>query len=353
MRRIFSFLRYGIFFFGNLFLLLFLHSYFNFVLLIVLLVMPLLSACCALAALHSLEVAFEGTKEHLVLGEPFLLKITVKNNSIIPLLNVWLMLTMGNEFFEVKGVHRLNIPAFMKQRNEIKYELSSEYLGVVSVHASGITVMDWLGFFRFHKKISLQKEYVIIPDSRLPAEPDAVAMDAGMTEAEENPKKGYDFSEVTDVREYQPGDKLQNIHWKLSAKKDEIMVKERESLSSSRMLVFVELLQDESMVLNDILVAAYGMARYLLENQISFELKYWSIKAQELKSCTVFNPGELDDWMEQIYYETAYKEDGLGRRMMQQLFPETGFLVIGKAKSMQGAVVFSYKQSVEGRICEA
>lgn len=353
MKQIFSFLRYGILFFGNLFLLLFLHSYFNFVLLIVLLVLPLLSVVCALAALHSLEIAFEGTKERLVLGDPFLLKISVKNNSIIPLLNVWLTLTMENAFFEVSAVHRLNIPAFMKQSNEIKYELFSEYLGVVSAHASQITVMDWFGFFCFHKKISLHKEYVIIADSRLPAEPDAVAMDAGMSEAEENPKKGYDFSEVTDVREYQPGDKLQNIHWKLSAKKDEIMVKERESLSSSRMLVFVELLQDENRVLNDILIAAYGMARYLLENQISFELKYWSIKAQELKSCSVLNLSELDDWMEQIYYETAYKETGLGIRMMQQLFPETGFLVIGKAGSMHGAVVFSYKQSVEGRICEA
>lgn len=45
------------------------------------------------------------------------------------------------------------------------------------------------------------------------------AVSQGMNEAEESRKKGHDFSEVVDVREYQPGDKLQNIHWKLSAKK--------------------------------------------------------------------------------------------------------------------------------------
>ncbi len=353
MRQIISFLRYGILFLGNLFLLLFLHSYFNFILLIVLLAMPFLSAGCAFLALHSLEISFEGTKERLELGDPFLLKITVRNNSIIPLLNVWLTLTMENKFFEIKGTHRLNIPAFVVRKNEIKYELSSKYLGVISAQASEIMVMDWLGFFRFRKKISLLKEYVVIPDSHLSVEPESAAMEAGMTEAEENPKKGYDFSEVTDVREYQPGDRLQNIHWKLTAKKDELMVKERESLSSNRLLVFVELLQDEGMVLNDILMAAYGMARHLLDNQISFELKYWSVRTQELKAVTILNISELDDWMEQIYYETAYREDGLGRKVMRQLFLESNFLVISKAGSMQGAVVFSYKQSVEGRICEA
>lgn len=350
MKQLFNFLRYAVFFVLNLFLLLFLHSYFNFVILIVLLVLPLLSIICALAALYCISVTFEGTKERLAFGDPFLLKIVVGNNSIIPLLNVWLDLSVDNVFFGIKGVHTLNIPAFVKQDNPVTYELESEYLGIVSVDAAELAVMDWLGFLRFRKKISLHKEYVIVPQGRLMGEPDAAAMAYGMTEAEENPKKGYDFSEVTDVREYQPGDRLQNIHWKLSAKKDEIMVKERESLSSSRMLVFIELLQEKE-VLNDILVAAYGFARYLLEGQTSFVLSYWSIKEQDLKSGSISCISELEDWIEQIYYEKTYNA-GWDRQMITQLLgEETRFLVIGKAGSMAGPLVFSYKQSVEGRIC--
>ena len=46
----------------------------------------------------------------------------------------------------------------------------------------------------------------------------------------ESKKKGYDFSEVTGIREYIPGDKLQNIHWKLSAKKDILMVRTMQKL---------------------------------------------------------------------------------------------------------------------------
>lgn len=350
MKQVFSFLRYAVLYLLNLLMLLFLHSYFNFILLIVLTVLPFLSIGCALAALYFISASFEGTKERLTFGEPFLLKIVVRNNSVVPLLNVWMNLAVENAFFGITGKHSLNIPAFVKQDNPVKYELLSEYLGVVSVDATEITVMDWFGFVRFHKKISLHKEYVIVPGERISVEPDYAAVAYGMTEAEENPKKGFDFSEVTDVREYQPGDRLQNIHWKLSAKKDEIMVKERESLSSSRIMVLVEL-ESAGAVLNDILVAAYGIAHDFLEGQTSFTLSYWSIKEQDLKTCTVSSHYELCDWMEQVYYEQPYKEDGLGRQMMQQLFPQMRFLAVGKAGSMPGQAVFSYKHSVEGRIC--
>lgn len=37
---------------------------------------------------------------------------------------------------------------------------------------------------------------------------------------------GYDNSEIFQVREYQRGDRLQHVHWKLTAKHDELVVKE-------------------------------------------------------------------------------------------------------------------------------
>lgn len=39
-------------------------------------------------------------------------------------------------------------------------------------------------------------------------------------------KKGNDRSEVYDMREYQPGDDMRSIHWKLSSKLDSLIVKE-------------------------------------------------------------------------------------------------------------------------------
>ena len=56
----------------------------------------------------------------------------------------------------------------------------------------------------------------------------------GMSESEESQAKGNDFAEITDVREYRPGDRIKDIHWKLSAKKETLMVKERTSVAQSQ-----------------------------------------------------------------------------------------------------------------------
>lgn len=40
------------------------------------------------------------------------------------------------------------------------------------------------------------------------------------------PRKGRDVGEVYDLREYQPGDSMRTIHWKMSAKLDELITKE-------------------------------------------------------------------------------------------------------------------------------
>ena len=50
-------------------------------------------------------------------------------------------------------------------------------------------------------------------------------------------RAGNDNNELFSVREYQKGDRIQNVHWKMTAKQDEIMVKEH-SLPNSCPVVF-------------------------------------------------------------------------------------------------------------------
>ncbi len=50
---------------------------------------------------------------------------------------------------------------------------------------------------------------------------------------------GHDNSELFAVREYQKGDRLQNIHWKLTAKQDELMVKEHSLPKACPVVLFL------------------------------------------------------------------------------------------------------------------
>lgn len=51
---------------------------------------------------------------------------------------------------------------------------------------------------------------------------------------------GHDNNEVFQIREYRAGDRLQNVHWKLTAKQEELMVKEHSLPKSCPVVLFLK-----------------------------------------------------------------------------------------------------------------
>jgi hypothetical protein len=65
-------------------------------------------------------------------------------------------------------------------------------------------------------------------------------------------KSGDDCSEVFDIREYQDGDRLNRIHWKLSSKSDQTYVKEYSLPISNSVVIIPEMVNGESVRLPSI-----------------------------------------------------------------------------------------------------
>ena len=84
-------------------------------------------------------------------------------------------------------------------------------------------IYDFLGLFRFPIRLPKLGPMAILPPARMPAPmPDLDQM----LNMQLRPKAGGGFSEIHDHRPYRPGDPVKGIHWKLSAKTDELIVRE-------------------------------------------------------------------------------------------------------------------------------
>ena len=111
--------------------------------------------------------------------------------------------------------------------DEGTYLYKVEYPGKYEFELRKVRVYDWAGIFYFSKKIRKINYVEVNPDHY------AVIVNVsnqfrnymGEGEEHDNTQGGSDVSEIFDVREYQEGDRLQNIHWKLSARTDRLMVK--------------------------------------------------------------------------------------------------------------------------------
>lgn len=346
-------IKYILVFIVNLLLLLFLHSYFNFVVLVVLTVFPFASVFIALIASRHISIEIGGGLHEAETDEPIPVNIVVSNRSIFPIMNVDVDIHMENGLFHVSGDHRLSVPSYAHAANIVDYEIAESMVGVLEVSVERVYVTDWLGFVRLKRKCDAIREIKVFPDGEIKAAPDMTAIAGGMSEAEETRHKGNDFSEVVDIREYRPGDKLQNIHWKLSAGREEFMVKERESMSSDQLVICVELANDEKNVLNDILKAAYGLGRYLLSGNIPFTIYHWSVNGDDMVESVVENGADLHDWMDRVFYETPYTEYSFGYGMMQRLFDgDKKVFVITAADFPDGETLFTYGEQVKGYISE-
>lgn len=100
----------------------------------------------------------------------------------------------------------------------------------VPTHCGGLRItverpriFDYMGLFSFRVRRSEAQTLVVrpkplpIPDAALPEEDTALAW---------RPKPGGGFAENHELRDYRPGDSLNQVHWKLSAKTGALVVRE-------------------------------------------------------------------------------------------------------------------------------
>ena len=178
-----------------------------------------------------------------------------------------------------------------------------------------------MGFISLKKKCDLSCQTVVLPQNETVRDIDMTDMSRGMTESEETVKRGHDFSDVSDVREYIPGDKLMSIHWKLSAKRDILMVKDRVSMSDQQMVVLVDLSGSDEEI-DEIVNVSYGLISTFVREQTYVKLLWWSEGRALFDERQIMSPDDLSDAYEAMYYETIYKDLDRIKGYMLSIHPE-------------------------------
>ena len=114
--------------------------------------------------------------------------------------------------------------------------LQSRYCGRLRVRISRFTLLDYLGVLPMQTPVKAEARLTILPNL-FPMDADMTARPAYADDGASD-RRGEDRSEVYQLREYRPGDDIRQIHWKLSSKLDELILKEASQPESRSLLVF-------------------------------------------------------------------------------------------------------------------
>ena len=152
-------------------------------------------------------------------GDDVVLSLRVHHRGLFPVAPLLLELSdpSGNR---ERDIRLKNMP---NKVQSMRLPIHAAHVGVFSVGLHSCTVEDLLGLVR--KKIPFQKtsfELLVLPRT-FDIEPLKLA--PGDPGSELMARATEDLSAPSDVRNYQPGDAMKKIHWKLSLRKRELMVR--------------------------------------------------------------------------------------------------------------------------------
>ena len=110
---------------------------------------------------------------------------------------------------------------------DVEIMLPAEYCGEMKIRCEEIQLQDMLRLF--HRKIEPFEpvETTVYPRGvNVMVEMSQVTVGALRDEGRMQNRKGNDPSEMYDIREYVPGDDIRSIHWKLSSKTEQLILRE-------------------------------------------------------------------------------------------------------------------------------
>lgn len=314
---------YGILLFVNGMLYYFLHSQFYFFVLVLMIAGPILSGIAVAVLRRFLQVEINYAQDSYgVQGETAYFVIRLKNPTWFVSLDAKVIVNVENTLLGTIGQQVFSVPIHAGKGETLTLPIAAGYPGLVRVSVSRVYVKDLMGFFRLKKAVDQAAELSILPREVNDIAYEKTALEQGMLESEESSKRGNDFSDVQEVREYIPGDKLMSIHWKLSAKRDILMVKDRVSMSDHQLVIVPELFLDQPVNLAAILTMTYSVISELIQEQTTVRLMYWSMNRYEYEDVRIDYKEELDAAFARMYYEKAYKNPNEAAEHMALVHPE-------------------------------
>lgn len=173
------------------------------------------------------------------------ISIQIHNPTIFPIPNMGITIKYSNSFSRDKKTHKqeFNVSVDKHISTTVTCNLISEHTGNLEIKLSKVRIFDFLKVFSLRKKNLGEVKVAVLPyyyeltedflenRSRMQIESDYYS----------TIKAGDDPSEVFAIREYREGDRPQRIHWKLSMKQDQLMIKDFSDPLNCSVVIFADL----------------------------------------------------------------------------------------------------------------
>lgn len=277
---------------------------FALVLLITVIAVPIVMLISVLIARKSIDIEFAVKNDTALKKEDFSVQLGVTNRSIFPIGKAEAYIEYSNLFSNEVNDFSLLMPIQSRNSQNISFRLSSKYCGIVQIKCEYINIYDPLRIFRFKVGKNISTEVIVMPEGY---EISGHVCSTDRVNEESNTfseyKPGDDPSEIFDLRGYNQGDKLNRIHWKLSSKRDEFIVKDYSLPIDIPCMLFLNLqvgLEYRLPLYDTLIETLVSVSQFMLENERIHTMVYYNAKANAFIEKNISNTDNLAETIHEI-----------------------------------------------------
>jgi len=300
------------------------------ILLILVCILPIVSIYLTITLGKNITFKTYSKTGSVTVGNDIILNATIKNPFILPFLNCEVTFSLQNLFYENDTIHELALSAPAKKEHTISIPIHTKYSGMCEIQFTSLEITDYLHLYTITLPLKDFHQIPIMPnvsDRDFPIFPALFDTEDDEDFAANVGLQSYDIKEL---REFRPGDRQNSIHWKMSSKTDDLLVKEMERTASRVLLLIPEF--DKSK-LEPTLITLWSYLKFLVKNREIFKVCLFNHKTKEFFFRLITNEDEALECLLASMFMPAYVSSDLALKMFKEVFGEdkTVITIIGES----------------------
>lgn len=247
-------------------------------------------------------------------GENIGIGLTVRTNSGLSMGWLELKLKIENVISGEQRTEALLIPIGLGKTYETELTVSDLYVGEVRVSAEALRFLDLFKLVSRRVNAQAQGSSIIRPNMvPVPSDKDTLYGYDMESYVYSGSKKGSDPSETFGIREYLPGDNPKTIHWKLTSKMDELMVRELGLPIDNKVLIILnnrELTHDrlEAKQRDAVVELFFGIAQGIVDQGLGFSVGWYNNEKGEFLQRPIENKADIYGMMREVLSAPFYAD---------------------------------------------
>ena len=285
-------------------------SYVPFLILMLFVVISVISLVMVIVLNINTTVFFKEENMLATIKDKQTVSLVIRNKSFIPLIRAKAVVQV--QFGRNKKKRNYTVRAYCGANSTevCEFSVGCTNCEVVSMKIKKFYVYDFLNLFCLFKKVNLNGSILVLPEMSdeflIQKIGYKISNDESMLYSDKRP--GDDVTEIFAIRDYVAGDKIRNIHWKLSSKKDNLMVKDYSLPLLENDVVLVDIFEftkknhDNR---NEIFKLLYSLLCQFLKMGLSANVCF---NKDKINVCKVQNMHDVYYLLAKIYEIIPYKE---------------------------------------------